>query len=265
MNLESKCKEIRREILKMLALAGSGHTGGSLSLVEIMVALYYSHMNHDPKKPAWPDRDRFVLSKGHGCPALYAVLADSGYFPKEELKTLRKLDSRLQGHPQLGLPGLEASTGSLGQGISIANGIALAGKLDKKTYRTFCVIGDGESQEGQVWEAAMTAAHYNLDNLCVIMDFNKYQIDGKVCDIKNMDLMAGRWRSFGWKAFEVDGHELTEVLDALEEARKAKGKPSIIIAHTVKGKGVSFVENNNRWHGVSPDPEDLAKALEELK
>src|SRR3989338_6485528 len=220
---EKKAKEIRRTVLKMLTEAGSGHTGGSLSVVEIMMSLYYYKMRHDPKNPRWEMRDRFVLSKGHACPTLYAVLADCGYFPKEELMTLRKLGTRLQGHPQLGLPGIEASTGSLGQGLSIAIGMALAARLDKKDIRVYCVMGDGELNEGQIWEAAASAYHYKLDNLCGIVDHNKLQIDGKCVEVMDMGPLKEKWASFGWNVLECDGHSLKELMTALDKAEKKKG------------------------------------------
>lgn len=262
--LQKKALGIRKDILKMLTMAGSGHTGGSLSLVEILLALYYYKLKHDPKKPDWRERDRLLLSKGHGCPALYAVLAERGYFPKEKLWTLRKLGSQLQGHPQLGLPGLEISSGSLGQGLSIANGMALAARLDKLAIRVYCVMGDGETNEGQVWEAAMTASHYKLDNVCGIIDFNGLQIDGFCCEVKDMGPYLHKWEAFGWHAVEIDGHDLTKLMDALDEAERTKGKPTIIIAHTVKGKGVSFIENRVEWHGVAPKKEQYEKAVQEL-
>jgi len=262
--LKKKAINIRKDILIMLEEAKSGHTGGSLSEVEILLALYGYKLKYDPKKPEWDMRDRFILSKGHGCPGLYAVLADAGFFPKKELMTLRKLGSRLQGHPQLGLPGLEISSGSLGQGLSIANGIALGLRLDNKPCRVYCLIGDGEANEGQIWEAAMTAAHYNLDNLCVIMDRNRFQIDGLCCDVKDMLQMKMRWNAFGWHAIEIDGHDIEKVMNALDEAESVKKKPTIIIADTVKGKGVSFIEHNNKYHGTAPKKADLERALEEL-
>ncbi|NQT06396.1 MAG: transketolase [Candidatus Omnitrophica bacterium] len=262
--LKKKAINIRKDILIMLEQAKSGHTGGSLSEVEILLALYGYKLKYDPKKPEWDMRDRFILSKGHGCPGLYAVLADAGFFPKKELMTLRKLGSRLQGHPQLGLPGLEISSGSLGQGLSIANGIALGLRLDNKPCRVYCLIGDGEANEGQIWEAAMTAAHYNLDNLCVIMDRNRFQIDGLCCDVKDMLQMKMRWNAFGWHAIEIDGHDIEKVMNALDEAESIKKKPTIIIADTVKGKGVSFIEHNNKYHGTAPKKADLERALEEL-
>jgi transketolase len=262
--LKAEAKEIRKSILKMLANAGSGHTGGSLSLVEILLSLYHYKMRHDPSKPGWEQRDRMVLSKGHGCSALYAVLADAGYFPKSELMTFRKFNSRLQGHPQLGLPGLEASTGSLGQGLSIANGMALAARLDKKDIKVYCVMGDGELNEGQIWEAVMTASHYNLDNLCGIVDCNRLQIDGKCCEIMELEPLGDKWRSFGWHVIECDGHDLEALMNALDEAEKTKGRPAVILAHTVKGKGVSFIENQVKWHGIAPKKDELEKALREL-
>jgi len=262
--LKKKAVEIRKDILTMLTEAGSGHTGGSLSMVEILLALYYYRLNHKPNQPDWHERDRFILSKGHGCPALYAVLAEVGYFPKKELATLRKLGSRLQGHPQLGLPGLEISSGSLGQGLSISNGIALGLRMDKIDAKVYCLIGDGEANEGQIWEAAVTSAHYKLDNVCVIMDANRFQIDGLCCDIKDMGSMKEKWESFGWHVIETDGHDVKKMMDAFDKADKIKSKPAIIIAETVKGKGVSFIENNNKFHGTTPNKEQLKQALKEL-
>ena len=263
-SLKKKAIKIRKDILTMLEKAGSGHTGGSLSEVEILLALYYYKLKYDPKKPKWDMRDRFILSKGHGCPALYAVLADAGFFPAKELMTLRMLGSRLQGHPQLGLPGLEISSGSLGQGLSIANGMALGLRLDKKPCRVYCLIGDGESNEGQVWEAAMSASHHNLDNVCAIMDRNRFQIDGLCCDIKEMGCIKTKWASFGWHAIEIDGHDPQQLMDALDKAESVKGKPSIIIANTVKGKGISFIEHNNKFHGTTPSKDELERAFKEL-
>jgi len=249
----------------MLAEAQSGHTGSSLSCAELILALYEYKLRYKVKDPAWKGRDRFVLSKGHGCPAQYAVLAHFGFFKKEILTTLRKLGSPLQGHPQLGLPGLEASTGSLGQGLSIANGMALSAKLDKKDTRVYCIIGDGEANEGQIWEAAMTAAHHDLDNLCVMVDFNKLQIDGFLCDVMGQEPLKKRWESFGWHALEIDGHNFNQIMDALDESTETKGKPTAIVAHTVKGKGVSFIENKAEWHGIAPKPDELEQALKELE
>jgi len=258
-------KELRMDILKMLTEAKSGHTGGSLSVVELILCVYMHKLKHDPERPGWKDRDRFVLSKGHGCPALYAVLAHFGYFPKEQLMGLRKLGSKLQGHPQLGLPGLEASTGSLGQGLSIANGMALAAKLDKKDVKVYCLMGDGELNEGQIWEAAMSAAHYKLDNLCGIVDFNKLQIDGFLCDVKEIEPLHEKWQAFGWEVIEIDGHNFSQIMDALDGAQTIKAKPTLILAHTVKGKGVSFIENQVSWHGIAPTPEEFERALKELE
>ena len=262
--LKRKAINIRKDILKMLTMAGSGHTGGSLSIVEILIALYYYKLKHDPKDPGLKDRDIFLLSKGHACPALYAVLADQGYFPKETLWGLRKLGSPLQGHSQLGIPGVEISSGSLGQGLSIANGMALAHRLDKLNSRIYCLMGDGETNEGQVWEAAMTAAHYKLDNICAIIDFNKLQIDGFCCEIKDMGPYAHKWTDFGWNVIEADGHDIAALMDALDKAEGIKAKPSLIIAHTIKGKGVSFVENKVEWHGIAPKKEEYERAVKEL-
>lgn len=258
---------LRIEILKMIAAAGSGHPGGSLSEVELLLALYFRVLRHDPRNPQWRERDRFVLSKGHGCPALYAVLAEAGYIDPELLPTLRKLGSPLQGHPDRRfLPVLEASTGSLGQGISIGNGMALAAKLDKLDYHTFVMVGDGEIQEGQNWEAAMFAAHHQLSNFTVIVDYNKQQLDGFLKDILEVKPLPDKFRSFGWNPIEIDGHNFEEVIPALERARaNTSDKPTAIIANTIKGKGVSFMENNPKWHGVAPKPEELAAALKELQ
>lgn len=263
--LKKICLEIRKDILLMLEKAGSGHTGGSLSSVEILTALYFYKLRHNPQKPNWDERDRFILSKGHGCPCLYAVLAKAGYFEREILWTLRKFGSKLQGHPQRNVSlGIEASTGSLGQGLSIANGIALAARLDKKDVRVYCLMGDGETDEGQIWEAAMTAAHYNLDNICGIIDHNKQQIDGWLKDVKNIEPLAVRWKAFGWHTIELDGHNIYELMQAYDEAQTTKNKPTMIIAHTIKGKGVSFIENEPRWHGIAPTSDELKRALEEL-
>jgi len=263
-DLKEKAKEIRRTVLKMLTEAGSGHTGGSLSVVEIIISLYCYKMKHDPKNPRWDMRDRFILSKGHACPTVYAVLADCGYFPKEELMTLRKLGSRLQGHPQYGLPGIEASTGSLGQGLSIAIGMALAARMDKKNIRVYCVMGDGELNEGQVWEAAASAHHYKLDSLCGIVDYNKLQIDGCCKDVMDMSPLKEKWAAFGWNVIECDGHNFEELMNALDGAEKEKGRPTMILANTIKGKGVSFIENKVEWHGIAPKKEELERALKEL-
>ncbi len=264
--LKEKALKIRRTILKMLQIAGSGHTGGSLSEVEIIISLYNYELSHNPKKPDWPQRDRFILSKGHGCPTLYAVLADCGYFSEDLLWTLRKMKSKLQGHPQRDISlGLEASTGSLGQGLSIALGLALAAKMDNRDYRTYCLMGDGELQEGQVWEAAMMAAFNKLDNICGVVDNNKIQIDGFLKDVMNIEPLAGKWQSFGWEVIKADGHDFLSLMDAFDKARAIKGKPSVILADTIKGKGVSFMENKASWHGIAPKENEVKKALAELK
>jgi transketolase len=263
--LKSLARTIRIDILKMLNQAGSGHTGGSLSAVEIIVSLYFYKMHHNPQNPKWPDRDRFVLSKGHGAPALYATLARSGYFDLSELNNLRKLGSILQGHPDMKVtPGVEISTGSLGQGLSMANGMALALKLDKRAARVYVLMGDGENQEGQIWEAAMAAAHYRLDNLCGIIDYNGLQIDGPVNEIMKIEPIRDKWLAFGWEVFEIDGHNFTEIISALDQAETVKNKPCLILAHTIKGKGVSFFEGKVEYHGVAPTDEELKKALFEL-
>jgi transketolase len=262
--LKRKAVGIRKDILQMLMLAGSGHTGGSLSIVDILVALYYYSMRNDPKDPKWPGRDRFLLSKGHACPALYAILAEKGYFDKKELSGLRKLGSRLQGHPQIGLAGIEVSSGSLGQGLSIANGMALAARLDKSDTRIYCLMGDGETNEGQVWEAAMTASHYELDNVCAIIDYNKLQIDGFCCDIKDMGSYLDKWKSFGWHVIETDGHDIEKLMESFDKAKTVKKMPTVIVAHTIKGKGVSFVENKVEWHGIAPKKEEYERAIKEL-
>ena len=263
--LNKKARKIRREVIRMLTSAGSGHPGGSLSAVDIFIALYFCEMQFDPKDPCWPDRDRFILSKGHAAPVLYAVLAEMGYFPKEELMTLRQVNSRLQGHPDCRLvPGVEMSTGSLGQGLSVANGLALGLKLDKKKSRVYVLLGDGEIQEGQVWEAAMTASHYKNDNLTAIIDRNGLQIDGHTEEIMGVDPITDKWKAFGWEVFEVDGHNIAEIAEACEKAKQVKNKPTIIVAYTVKGKGVSFMEGKLNYHGVAPTKEEEIKALKEL-
>jgi transketolase len=263
--LEAIALTIRRHIISMLAAAGSGHPGGSLSAVEILVSLYFEVMRHDPGNPAWEERDRFILSKGHACPVVYATLAEAGYFPVEELQTLRAFGSRLQGHPdRKKLPGLEASTGSLGQGLSIASGMALGFKMDGKSNRVYCLMGDGELDEGQIWEAAMTAAHYKLDNLCGIVDRNGLQIDGWTCDVKSLEPLADKWRAFGWNVIEVDGHDVCDLVRAFGRFRHSHFKPAVIIAHTVKGKGVKSMENEAGWHGKAPGPDLAAQILEEL-
>ena len=258
--------ELRAAILRMIAKAGSGHPGGSLSMVELLIGLYWYKLRHDPTRPGWPERDLFLLSKGHGCPALYAVLAFRGYFPKEELMTLRQFPTRLQGHPEKdSVPGVEIASGSLGQGLSMANGIALADRLDGRRRRIFCLMGDGEIQEGQVWEAAMTAHHHKLDAVCAIIDANQLQQNGPVKEIQDIEPLAEKWRSFGWHAIEIDGHDLAQVVKAYDEAGTITGKPQVVVARTVKGKGVSFMELNPAWHGVAPKPDELERALQELK
>lgn len=264
--LNQKAKDIRKEILKTIYLAGSGHPGGSLSCVEILVSLYFYKMRHKPKNPNWPLRDRFIMSKGHASPALYTVLAFCGYFPKEELATFRKFGSRLQGHVHIGVPGVELSTGSLGQGLSVSCGISLGAKVrgvDKK-FNIYCLLGDGEIQEGQNWEAAMTASHHKLDNLCAILDYNRVQENGPVAEIKNEEPIAEKWQSFGWEVLEVAGHSFEYLILALDRFDTIKNKPTIIIAHTIKGKGVSFMEGDYHWHGKAPNEEELNKALEEI-
>jgi transketolase len=256
---------MRRDILIMLAQARSGHTGGSLSAVEMLVSLYYYKMRHRPEDPDWEDRDRFVLSKGHAAPALYAVLASCGYFPKDYLRELRQINSKLHGHPySLTTPGVEISTGSLGQGLSIANGMALAARLNKKACRVYVMMGDGETQEGQIWEAAMSASHYRLDNVCAFLDNNELQIDGRVADVMGIEPIGDKWRAFGWHVIEIDGHDFSQIIPALDEAETVKGKPTLIWAHTVKGKGVSFMENQVGFHGVAPSADQLERALREL-
>ena len=263
--LRARATRIRRHIVEMLAEAASGHPGGSLSAVEIVTALYFGgFLRYDPKNPEWSDRDRFIISKGHGVPVLYAALAEAGFLPHSELKTLRKINSRLQGHPVLGTaPGIEASTGSLGQGLSIGLGMALAARLDRKDTRVYVLLGDGECQEGQIWEAAMAAGHHQPDNFIAIVDYNKFQLDGAIAEIIDLHPLAEKWRAFGWHVREIDGHDLGDVIDALDWSLANTG-PSCIVAHTVKGKGVSFMEGENAYHGVAPTEDELAKALGEL-
>lgn len=264
--LEDVAKRIRRHIVEMTGLAGSGHPGGSLSSVEIVTTLFFEVMKHDPSNPKWRERDRFILSKGHAAPCLYAVLAESGYFPVSDLKNLRKLGCHLQGHPDMcRTPGVEISTGSLGQGLSIAVGAALAGRLDGIPYNVFVLIGDGESQEGQVWEAAMSAGHYRLGSIIAFVDNNGWQIDGKVDDIMGLEPMADKWSSFGWHVQNIDGHSPGQIISAIKEAKKVLDRPSVIIAKTVKGKGISFMENNNEFHGKAPTKEQMELALNELQ
>ncbi len=263
--LNTYAREIRINIIKMLAKAGSGHPGGSLSAADLVAVLLFGVMKHDPQNPKWEGRDRFIMSKGHCIPAWYAALAKAGYFPEEELLTLRVLGSRLQGHPDREkLEALEASSGSLGQGLSIAAGIAMAGKIDRATWRVYCVIGDGESQEGQIWEAAMSAPKFGLDNLTVILDNNNGQIDGYVDEIMPLDPIAAKWRAFNWHVISIDGHDMEQILQALDEAAATKDRPSLIWAKTVKGKGISYMENNIAWHGKAPSQEEMEQALHEL-
>jgi len=265
--LKRIANRMRIDIVKMIGAAGSGHPGGSLSAVEVLTALYFGGvLRHDPRNPQWPDRDRFLLSKGHGCPVLYATYAEAGYIDRALLMTLRKLGSPLQGHPDKRmLPILEASTGSLGQGISIGIGIALAARMDKRDFHTFVMVGDGEVQEGQIWEAAMFGGYHKLANLTVIVDNNQQQLDDFTSKILDLSPLAEKWLSFGWSPIEIDGNDLNQVLPALEEARAATGKPTVIIANTIKGKGVSFMENNVKWHGVAPKPEEVEAAVKELE
>jgi transketolase len=263
--LKSIAKEVRSDILRMTTEAGSGHPGGSLSATDIITTIYFYKLKHDPKKPSWPDRDRFILSKGHAAPALYSVLAKSGYFPSKELMKLRKLGSFLQGHPEKEkCPGIEASTGPLGQGLSYANGITLAGRIDNKDYRVYVLMGDGESQEGQVWEAAMTSSHYKLDNLVAILDNNNLQIDGFNDQVMSIKPIRQKWEAFGWHVIEIDGNNIDEIKNALDESDGIKGKPVIIIAHTIKGKGVCCMENKAEWHGKACTPDEMVECLKEL-
>jgi transketolase len=264
--LQDLAKKIRRDIVTMIGTAGSGHPGGSLSAVEMLITLYFKVLRHNPTDPHWSDRDRFILSKGHAAPVLYATLSACGYLPEEELCTIRKIDSRLQGHPECDLtPGVEMSAGALGVGLSFSVGVTLAGRLDKKDYRTYVLLGDGECDEGQVWEAAMAAAHFKLDKLTAIIDHNGIQIDGWNKDIMNIEPLAQKWQSFGWNTIEIDGHDIAQVIEALEKAKKVTGKPTMIIARTIKGKGVSFMENNPDFHGKAPNAEELKIALKELE
>ncbi|HHV76147.1 MAG TPA: transketolase [Syntrophothermus lipocalidus] len=263
--LKERARSLRCEVIKMLGKAGSGHTGGSLSAADVVACLYFWEMRLDNANPGWPERDRFVLSKGHAAPLLYAALAEKGFIPKEELQSLRRLGSRLQGHPDMRkVPGVEASTGSLGQGIAWAVGMALAGRLDAKDYRVYTLLGDGEIQEGEVWEAVMAAAHYRLDNLVAIVDYNGLQIDGAVDKVMSPLPIAAKFEAFGWNTQEIDGHDFQQIMQALEAARGHKGRPSAIVARTVKGKGVSFMENVVDWHGKAPNTEQVERALAEL-
>ena len=266
LELKRIANEVRFGIIEGVYSAGCGHPGGSLSIADVLTYLYFEEMNVDPKNPKWDARDRFVLSKGHTAPALYAALAERGFFPKEELKTLRKIDSRLQGHPDMkGTPGVDMTTGSLGLGVSAACGMALAAKIDGKDYRTYAILGDGESQEGQVWEAAMFAAHYKLDNLCFILDLNGLQIDGKITEVMNPTPHDKKFEGFGFNVILANAHDFESIEAAFAAARACKGKPSVIIANSVKGKGVSFMEDQVGWHGSAPNDEQYAQAVAEIK
>ncbi|MCL2496520.1 MAG: transketolase [Clostridiales bacterium] len=257
--------EMRRQIISMLAESGSGHPGGSLSATDILAQLYFETMRIDPQHTDWPERDRLVLCKGHAAPALYAALALRGYFPVEELPNLRKLGSRLQGHPDMRkAPGVDMSTGSLGQGLSAACGMALAGRLDKRDYYVYAVLGDGEMQEGQVWEAGMLAAHYKLDHIIAFLDHNKLQIDGDITAVMSPEPLDEKWRAFGWQVLAIDGHDHAAIKGAIATAKAQSGRPTMIVAETVKGKGVSFMENQANWHGVAPNKEQAAQAIKEI-
>jgi transketolase len=263
--LKEKARLMRGDIIQMLAASKSGHPGGSLSAVELLAYLYFHKMNIDPSKPNMPERDRFILSKGHAAPVLYSALTERGYFDKSILTTLRQIHSILQGHPDMKkVPGVDMSTGSLGQGLSVANGIALAGKLDQKNYRVYVLLGDGELQEGQVWEALMTSVHYKLDNLVAFVDYNHLQIDGTIEDVKSLTNLADRFKAFGWNTLEANGHCFESIDQAIEKAENTKGLPTLIILNTCKGKGCSFMENQVGWHGTAPKPEEAEQALKEL-
>jgi transketolase len=266
-DLRTICQELRLEIIEMIHRAESGHPGGSLSAVEILVALFWGPLRHDPKNPAWPERDRLILSKGHGCPALYSVLARRGYFPREELSKLRQLGAMLQGHPVRSMtPGIEANTGALGQGMAIAQGMALASRLGGSEFHVWCITGDGELNEGTIWETAMSAGKFKVDDLTVIIDYNKGQIDGHTDEVMPLEPLAGKWKAFNWHVIELkDGHDLAALARAYDEALNTKGKPTVIIANTVKGKGVSFMENQIKWHGSAPNKEETEKALAEIR
>ncbi|MHB1442558.1 MAG: transketolase [Candidatus Humimicrobiaceae bacterium] len=264
--LEDTARDIRCSVLTMVKEAGVGHIGGSLSVTDILVSLYFKVLKVDPENPRWPDRDRLVVSKGHCAAALYSTLAERGFFPKEELKTFGMINSNLQVHPdKTKVPGIEASTGALGQGLSIGLGMALAARLDKKDYHTFVILGDGEIQEGQIWEAAMFAAHYKLENVTAILDLNNVQLMGNVSEIMGIAPVADKWRAFGWEVIEIDGHDFKQLTESLYKAKKVKGKPTIIIANTVKGKGVSFMENNCKWHGNVPSQDEYSAAIAEIR
>ena len=268
--LSAIAAECRVQIIRMITHAGSGHPGGSLSVIDLVTTLMFERMRHDPKRPDWPDRDRLILSKGHAVPALYAAMARAGYFPEERLITLRKLGSPLQGHPdRTALPGIEAATGSLGQGLSIATGMALGLRRTGSPARVYCIMGDGEIQEGQVWEAAMSAPElgqpdHPLDNLVAILDYNRIQLDDFVAKIRDIEPVASKWKAFRWPVIEIDGHDVGQIRKALDEAEATHGGPTFIVAHTVKGKGVSFMENNVEWHGKAPKPAEAIAAIREI-
>jgi len=264
--LQKKATQIRLDILEEVFSASSGHPGGSMSIADVLTYLYFEEMNIDPKNPKWDDRDRFVLSKGHCAPGLYATLAERGFFPTEDLKTFRRVDSYLQGHPDMkGVPGVDMSSGSLGLGISTACGMALSAKVYNKDYRVYTALGDGEVAEGQVWEAAMFASHYKLDNLCAFVDFNGLQIDGAITDVMNSTPIDSKFEAFGWNVIVIDGHDFNQIEKAVEEAKATKGKPTMVLCKTVKGKGVSFMENKAGWHGKAPNAEEYEQAVKELK
>ena len=265
-DMQLVAKEIRKDIIEMIYRAKSGHPGGSLSITDIITVLYWKEMNVDPANPKMPNRDRFILSKGHAAPALYGALMEKGYVDKKYVTELRKYGSPLQGHPDMKkLNGVEMSTGSLGQGLSAGNGMALASRIDKNPFRVYVALGDGELQEGQIWEAAMTTAHYKLDNVVAIVDYNNLQIDGKVSDVMEVYPIADKFRAFNWHVIEIDGHNYEQIIAAFDEARTVKGKPTVIVAKTAKGKGVSFMENNGDYHGKAPSDDEYARAMEELK
>ena len=263
--LNQKAKEIRKDLIEAVYNAKSGHPGGALSIADILAVLYFKELRIDEKNPRWEDRDRLVLSKGHCSSGLYAALAERGYFDKEKLKTFRKLDSILQGHPDLNqIPGVDMTSGSLGQGLSVANGMAIAGKMDNKDYRVYAILGDGEIEEGQVWEAAMTANKYKLDNLCVIVDNNNLQIDGTIEEVMSSYPIDEKFKSFGFNVINIDGNDIEQIINAFDEAKQVKGKPTCIIAKTIKGKGVSFMENKVEWHGKAPSEEEYLQAMKDL-
>ena len=264
--LEKKANEIRKGIIEAVYKGKSGHPGGSLSIADILSVLYFNEMNINPSNPKWEDRDRLILSKGHCSPALYSALALRGFFDYNDLSTFRNIESKLQGHPDMNkIPGVDMTTGSLGQGLSVANGIAIAGKLDNKEYRVYTILGDGEIEEGQVWEAAMTSSKYKLDNLCVIVDNNNLQIDGTIEEVKSSYPIDKKFESFGFEVININGNEISQIIEALEQARNIKGKPTAIIAKTIKGKGVSFMENQVGWHGKAPNDEEYAQAMADLE